>query len=155
MNANLNLNSIAMSGAGLDSQTKARSIAAARFQRSLSEARRSRFWGRLAGRNNRLQTLDHTPSRAGRRSARIEYIALDRIVGSEGRSEDFDAEFRPLKTHNQDRWIGIAAARRMGVALPPVELVQDGDRYYVRDGHHRISVAKAMGQLEIEARIVN
>jgi len=155
MNANLNLNTFAMSGAGTDPQAKARKIAADRFQKALSEGRSSRFWGRLSGRNSRLQTLEHTPSRTGRRSVGITHVALDRIVGSEGRSEDFDADFRPLKTHNQDRWIGIAAARRMGVALPAVELVQDGDRYYVRDGHHRISVAKAMGQLEIEARIVN
>jgi hypothetical protein len=60
-----------------------------------------------------------------------------------------------LKKHNCERWINIAVARDMGVVLPAVDLVQVGDVYYVRDGHHRISVAKAMEQLDIDARIVN
>lgn len=153
MNANLDLTTYAYFGAGIDSQAKARKAAAARFSQVLGQAQRSQVLARLFGRPSRLQTLDHTPTRRSPRSSRIVNVPLDRIVGSEGRSEDFDAEFRPLKSHNQERWIGIAAARRMGVVLPPVELVPDGDRYYVRDGHHRISVAKALGQVEIEAVI--
>ena len=82
-------------------------------------------------------------------------VPLDQIVGSEGRSEDFDGRFYPLHTHNEDRWVGILVARRRGVILPVVELIQDGTDYYVQDGHHRISVARALGQSEIEARIVN
>jgi hypothetical protein len=39
------------------------------------------------------------------------------------------------------------------VALPPVALVQIGDFYFVLDGHHRISVAQAYGQRDIEARV--
>jgi hypothetical protein len=76
-------------------------------------------------------------------------------VGSEGRVDDFDSAFNPLTAHTRDRWIGIAVARRQGTVLPPVELIQVGDVYYVRDGHHRISVAKAEGQAEIEARILH
>jgi hypothetical protein len=48
---------------------------------------------------------------------------------------------------------GIAAAWELGRELPPVELVQIGDFYFVRDGHHRISVARAMGQEHIEAEV--
>jgi hypothetical protein len=44
---------------------------------------------------------------------------------------------------------------RSGISLPPVELIQVEDEFFVRDGHHRISIAKVTGQLEIEARIVN
>jgi hypothetical protein len=84
-----------------------------------------------------------------------EVIPIKKIVGTEGRSEDFDADFHPLKKHNRERWISVAVARQMDVILPAVELIQKGDEYYVRDGHHRISVAKARGQLEIDARIVN
>jgi hypothetical protein len=79
---------------------------------------------------------------------------LAKIVGSEGRTADFDSAFDPLRSHNRDRWIGIAAARRQGAILPPVELIQVGDTYYVRDGNHRVSVAKAAGQVEIEAQIL-
>jgi hypothetical protein len=80
-------------------------------------------------------------------------VSLSKIVGSEGRVRDFDNTFHPLNDHTRDRWIGIAVARRNGVTLPPVELIQVGCAYYVRDGHHRISVARAAGQAEIEARI--
>jgi hypothetical protein len=51
------------------------------------------------------------------------------------------------------RWLSVARALEKGVALPPVELIQLGDRYFVRDGHHRISVARAMRQDEIEATV--
>ena len=76
------------------------------------------------------------------------------IIGSEGRTNDSDRDFYPLQTHNRDRWIGIAAARRQGAILPPVELIQYGDGYYVRDGNHRVSVAKIAGQVEIEAQVL-
>lgn len=80
-------------------------------------------------------------------------IPLAKIVGSENRVSDFDNTFNPLNEHNRDRWINIALTRRNGASLPPVELIQVGEEYYVRDGHHRISVAKAANQTEIEARI--
>jgi hypothetical protein len=51
------------------------------------------------------------------------------------------------------RWLRVAAARDQGKVLPPVVLVQVGDVYFVRDGHHRISVARALGQLDIEAEV--
>jgi hypothetical protein len=82
-------------------------------------------------------------------------IPLDRIVGSESRTKDFDADFNPLKQHNRERWANLLAALWSGISLPPVELIQVGNEFFVRDGHHRISIAKATGQLEIEARIVN
>ncbi len=83
----------------------------------------------------------------------IRAVPIDRIVGSEGRGQDFDAGFRPLRGHNEVRWVRVAEAMYMGVPLPPVHLIQIGDVYFVRDGHHRISVAKALGQNEIEADV--
>jgi len=80
-------------------------------------------------------------------------VSIRDIRGSEGRCGDFDADFRPLQGHTRDRWVGIATAREMGKTLPPVELIQIGDLYFVRDGHHRISVAQAMGQEAIEAEV--
>ena len=51
------------------------------------------------------------------------------------------------------RWLGVARAALRGEHLPPVDLIRAGDVYYVRDGHHRISVARALGQREIDARV--
>lgn len=73
--------------------------------------------------------------------------------GNEGRCWDFDADFRPVKAHSLTRWRTIAAAREAGVNLPPVALIEVEGVYFVEDGHHRISVARAMGQLDIEATV--
>ena len=47
--------------------------------------------------------------------------------------------------------VNVAVARKTGVALPPVELIKVGEEYYVRDGHHRVSVAHAFGECYIDA----
>ncbi len=80
-------------------------------------------------------------------------VPICQIKGSEGRSQYFDQNFDPLHDQARDRWLSIARARRQGRALPPVSLVQVRDVYYVRDGHHRISVARALGQTTIEAKV--
>lgn len=85
--------------------------------------------------------------------AGLRTVCLSRIRGSEGRSEDFTAEFRPLKAHNRERWLRVALAHLKGIVLPPVELIQVGDDYFVRDGNHRVSVARAFGQESIEALV--
>jgi len=80
-------------------------------------------------------------------------VAIAQICGSEGRAADFDRDFNPLQDHTRDRWLGIAEAYQRGRYLPPVALIQVGDHYFVRDGHHRISVARALGQQAIEATV--
>jgi len=80
-------------------------------------------------------------------------VSVRDIRGSEGRCGDFDADFHPLQGRTRNRWVGIAAAREMGTPMPPVKLIRIGDLYFVRDGHHRISVARAMGQEAIEAEV--
>jgi hypothetical protein len=82
-------------------------------------------------------------------------VPIHQIRGSVSstRSYDFDANFRPLKTHDKERWLSLATACQRGVKIPPVSLVQIGDTYFVQDGHHRISVARAIGQTEIAATI--
>jgi hypothetical protein len=89
----------------------------------------------------------------GQLSAELRLVPLAQIVGSEGRCGDFDRDFYPLHDHNRSRWLRIATARQKGIGLPPVDLVQVGDVYFVQDGHHRISVARAFGQADIEARV--
>jgi hypothetical protein len=80
-------------------------------------------------------------------------VAIDDIQGSEGRQGDFDDQFHPLPDRTRQRWQSFARAVATGVGLLPVELIQAGQSYYVRDGHHRVSVARAMAEQEIEARV--
>jgi len=154
MLTNLQVATIDHFGIGLATDNHARRIAGNLFDRAYTRGVRNLLLAKLTGKTNQLQTLHHQPT-ATRRTNAVIVVSLSKIVGSENRSEDFDARFNPLKQHNRERWISIATARRQGLVLPSVKLVQDGNKYYVRDGHHRISVAKAMGQLEIEASVVN
>lgn len=80
-------------------------------------------------------------------------VCLDLIQGSVNRSTDFDASFHPLRQHIKERWMRVAHAFLTGATLPPVELIQVGEAYYVADGHHRISVARALGQHYIDATV--
>ena len=84
----------------------------------------------------------------------IKQIQLDQIVGSVGRYNDFDSTFR-LKQHlPQDRLIKIKEAMKRGKSLPPIKVYQIKKEYYVLDGNHRVSAAKELGRLDIDARIV-
>lgn len=115
-----------------------------------------RAWDGLTGRPSRLLDLTAIEKEIrvdARHYAGIQTVRIDQIRGSEGRTADFDAHFAPLQSHNQERWTGVFKARQYGLGLAPVELIQVGDRYFVRDGHHRISVAKALGELAIEAEV--
>jgi hypothetical protein len=101
-----------------------------------------------------LGDVEETCTIHNRCYAGIQIVSLDQIRGSDGRCRDFDAAFYPRQHHNRSRWLNVAIARQMGVALPPVCLVQVDDVYFVRDGHHRISVARVLGQRCIEAEVV-
>jgi ParB/Sulfiredoxin domain len=74
-------------------------------------------------------------------------------VGTVDRSRDFDRSFRPTSQRVRRRWEGIAEAIRRGQAMPPIDVYKIGDLYFVRDGHHRVSVARAMGLDSIEAYV--
>jgi hypothetical protein len=81
-------------------------------------------------------------------------IPLDKIVGTvDRRRGDFDRSFRP-SPNTRGRWERIAEARKRGEAMPPIDVFQIGDLYFVQDGHHRVSVARAMGDKDINANVV-
>jgi hypothetical protein len=80
-------------------------------------------------------------------------VPLDAIVGTVDRGRDFDRRFRPTTGRVRSRWEHIAAAMRRGEAMPPVDLVRVGQIYFVRDGHHRVSVARALGHADIDAMV--
>ena len=116
-----------------------------------------RLWQRLWRKPTNLLDLNNfwlTKKISTRHHLGLRNIAISQIVGSEGRVQDFDISFFPRQLHNRDRWISIAVAKLMGKTLPPVNLVKICDNYFIRDGHHRISVARALGQLEIDAEVV-
>ena len=92
--------------------------------------------------------------RVGERDVGLKSISLDSIVGSVDRTRDFDRRFRPTSGRVRPRWERIALARRRGEAFPPIEVYRVGDAHFVRDGHHRVSVARAHGQDTIDAHVV-
>jgi len=81
----------------------------------------------------------------------MQVVPLDAIVGTLDRGCQFDRRFRPLTARLRSRWEQIAAAMRRGEPLPPIDLVQIDGGYFVRDGHHRVSVARALGYKDIDA----
>lgn len=115
-----------------------------------------RLLGVIMGRPRPLRNLAEATDGyriCGQHDEGLQTVPLRHIVGSEGRCNDFDRSFRPLKTHTRPRWFSVARAHLSGLGLPPVELIRVGDEYYVRDGNHRVSVARAFGQPYIEALV--
>jgi hypothetical protein len=86
--------------------------------------------------------------------ARLEVVPVSRIVGTVEPTGDFDARFRPASEVARRRWQRIALAHRRGIPLPPIVLQKGADGYYVIDGRHRVSVAAALGQCDIDAWVV-
>jgi hypothetical protein len=83
--------------------------------------------------------------------ARIRPIRLGAIVGTVDPTTDFDAGFRPAADRVSSRWQSIARAHRGARALPPIVVLERPDGYYVLDGRHRVSVARALGHASIDA----
>jgi hypothetical protein len=133
-------------------QTRLQAVRA--FNQAYSRGRLGQLVSKLSGRHNQLEVLDAQPL-SSTRTSRIVTVPIRQIKGTLGRSVDFDLSFNPLRESSRTRWVSVATAMKNGLPLPPVELVKTGDGYYVRDGHHRISVAKSLDQEDIEARIVN
>lgn len=96
-----------------------------------------------------LEALGHN----GDMGTRVAEVPVANIVGTAGRPSDFDHEFRLINPHLRGRWQQLASAVESGLEPPPVNLVQLGQLYFVRDGHHRVSVARARGQLVVTARV--
>ena len=126
------------------------------YAQARQRARRGQLWASLTGRTQSLLSLKRIRTACAVESESdggIRTVSISQIRGSEGRSRYFDRDFNPLYDQARGRWLGIARARQQGKALPPVSLVQVGDAYFVQDGHHRISVARALGQTDLEARV--
>jgi hypothetical protein len=80
-------------------------------------------------------------------------VPLDKIVGSVGRYNEFTRDFLPKRNSSQERWSRVYAQATGMTGLPPIELYKVGDVYFVRDGNHRVSVARQMGNTTIQAHV--
>lgn len=89
----------------------------------------------------------------GQHDVGLRQIPLDKIVGSVGRYQDFDRAFLPRQTHTKGRWISVDKAHLQDIALPPIEVYKIGEVYFVKDGNHRVSVARQRGQAFIDAYV--
>jgi hypothetical protein len=130
-----------------------------RFTRLLRERRRASLRRRLRGlAPERLEVVDDRAGWAGpaaRRPLGVRSIAIDSITGTveEGKARAFDPEFRPGRA-SAEHWKRLWVAQARGAAMPPIAVYRIGERHVVRDGHHRVSVARALGLSSIDAEVV-
>jgi hypothetical protein len=123
-----------------------------------SRARRKAFFAQLGAllnrRPNELLSFEEVRARLsvrGQHYLGLQTVPLDHIVGSEGRYVDFDRTFAPRHDATKFRWMSVDRAHHEDVALPAIELYKVGDIYFVKDGNHRVSVARLQGQADIDA----
>ena len=91
--------------------------------------------------------------RVGERYLGLRNVPLDSIVGTVDRTREFDRSFRPVSRRVRGRWERIAAAQRRGESMPPISLFRIGELHFVRDGHHRVSVARSLGRVDIDGYV--
>ena len=85
----------------------------------------------------------------------MQTVLIERIVGSEGRYKDFNRAFLPKHDKLMRRWMSVDVAHYQDVPLPPIKVFEIGGAYFVRDGNHRVSVAKAKGAEFIDAEVIS
>ncbi len=89
----------------------------------------------------------------GERSLGLKTIGLDSIIGTLDSRRDFDRKFRPTSGRVRERWERLALAQRRGETIPPIDVYRVGDVHFVKDGHHRVSIAIASGLSVIDAYV--
>jgi hypothetical protein len=132
-------------------------------QSDFSRARRRQVLARLSNRLRRepddvnlILPFEEVVQALGRQRERqlgLQVVPIDSIVGTVDRPREFDRSFRPTSRRVRGRWQRIAEAMRRGEPMPPVELYRIGDMHFVKDGHHRISVARQMRLETIDAYV--
>jgi hypothetical protein len=83
----------------------------------------------------------------------VQTVPLDQIVGSMDRFRDFDRAFLPRQSFTAGRWQSVDRAYYQDTPLPPIQVYKVGDVYFVKDGNHRVSVAREKGQQYIDAEV--
>ena len=132
-----------------------RSQLAQLYWQEMCDGQWHRFLDWMLRRKPALEMLPSTSEGIGSRAyAGLQAVPLDAIHGTEEQAPAFDRTFHPIGERPRQRWVSIAEARLRGTPMPPVQLTEKNGAYYVRDGHHRISVARALGEAFIEAEVV-
>jgi hypothetical protein len=130
--------------------------ASARLVRERRHAALARWLKRRPADQDQLPCLpDAVETGAQRRALGVQAIAIDSIVGTTqpDKAKAFDRCFRP-PPWSQGRWQMLWIARCRGTPLPAISVYRLGDEHYVRDGHHRVSVARALGETMIDAEVI-
>jgi hypothetical protein len=131
-------------------------------QFDFGRARRKRALAQIAARMRRdtdftaILPFDEVVKALGRRGERylgLQTIELDSIVGTVDRGREFDRRFNPTSGRVRPRWERINTAQRKGQAMPPIDVYRIGELHFVKDGHHRVSVARALGHKDIDAYV--
>jgi len=127
-----------------------------RYRRNANKAQVADLLGKITGANTDLVSYDEVANRLRARQ-QVEMgtrtVPLDKIVGSVGRYRDFTRTFLPRAGVSPERWARVDAILHSLEGYPPIELYKIGDVYFVRDGNHRVSVARANGLDRIEAYV--
>jgi uncharacterized ParB-like nuclease family protein len=130
-------------------------------QEDFARARREAFLDEISSfltrRPNELISFEEVRERLPIQSqtyAGIKAIPVSKIIGSLDRYEDFNRHFLPTQTFTRSRWESVDEATLTNIVLPPIDVCQIGDAYFVLDGNHRVSVAREKGMAFIDARVV-
>ena len=126
------------------------------FSRARRRADLEEIMASLTGKSSDLLSFEEVRKKVrGIRGNRriLKDVPLDSIVGSVGRYEDFTRDFLPRRDSDAERWARVERLAKDEIGLPPVDLFQIGDAYFVNDGNHRVSVARQMGHSHIEAYV--
>lgn len=110
----------------------------------------------LSGESNQLLSFDEVREKLkvlGSSDLGLQDIPLDAIVGSAGRYAEFTRDFLPRQNTDEQRWARILAAAQGQAGLPPIEVYKIGEVYFVKDGNHRVSVARQLGATHIQAYV--
>lgn len=126
------------------------------FRRARNQAVVKDLFARLTGESTQLLSYDEVLSRLriqGSSESGLKEIPLDAIIGSVGRYNDFTRDFLPREAVSQNRWARIMELTSSTAGLPPIEVYQVGEAYFVKDGNHRVSVARSTGASHIQAYV--
>lgn len=130
--------------------------AIADFHRARSRADLKELLSRLTGESNQLLSYDEVRQKLqlqGGMERGVRDIPMDAIVGSVGRYTDFTRDFLPRERVQSERWARVRMAATGLIGLPPIEVYQIREVYFVQDGNHRVSVAREMGAKYIQAYV--
>jgi len=134
-----------------------KSIAKEDFNKAFFKSQIERIFGKIFKANDSLLSFKEIVSYIkinNQYYKGMQEVEIKDILGSEERYRDFDKKFLPKRQELRNRWESIDEAYYKDIILPPIQLYQIGNIYFVRDGNHRVSVAKLQGKEFIDAEVI-